>query len=209
MSLAVITSPYLMTFTDINYHLPMGRWAPGAAGRLRDAAVDLFAAEGFQNVTVEQIAEAAGVTGRTFFRHFPTKQDVLFGEGDEVLARLLAAIRQAPASSTPRQLVLAAVCQLAIMMEPDRSHLRQRAAIIDSVTVLHERELLKRHQIAMSLVDELVERGIERRQAVALAGVGMVVFQTAYRAWTTDRSRTALAVRIERILDEVVSGLAG
>ena len=48
----------------------MGRWEPGSAGRLQEAALDLYAERGFDQTTAAQIAARAGVTERTFFRHF-------------------------------------------------------------------------------------------------------------------------------------------
>ena len=59
----------------------MPRWEPQARDRLRDAALELFLAHGFDNVTVAQITERAGLTRRTFSRYFTDKRDVLFEIG--------------------------------------------------------------------------------------------------------------------------------
>jgi AcrR family transcriptional regulator len=208
MSSTVITATYLMAHTDIKYALNMGRWAPDAAGRLRDAALDLFAVEGFANVTVEHIAESAGVTARTFFRHFPTKEDVLFADGNEIVEHLASAIRDASGTPTPSELLVAAITRLAFTMKDNRDHQRVRASIIASVPALRERELLKQHHIAMSIVDELVRKGMPRARATTFAGVGMVVFQRAYQAWVTDHAQTTLAARIERTLIDLKADLS-
>jgi AcrR family transcriptional regulator len=192
-----------MAVTDINYSVPMGRWAPGVAGRLRDAAIELFSVDGFDLVTVEQIAAAAGVTQRTFFRYFPTKEDVLFAEGDDIVAELRTGLAAAPRTASPATMLLAAMTSLAEALEPRRNENRRRAHIIRSVAALRERELLKQHYIALELVDEFVSRGIPRPRASMLAGVGMVVFQSAHSAWVTDRARTTLAARIEVGLREI------
>jgi AcrR family transcriptional regulator len=183
------------------------RWAPDADLRLRDAALELFAQNGFDQVTAEHIAEAAGVTERTFFRHFPTKADVIFANGEHIVGSLVAAVRTQPPSTTPSQLLLAALTELANNFEPDRRALRVRAEIIRSVPALRERELLKQHHIAMAIVGEFVGRGIPNKRAVVLAGVGMVVFQSAYETWVTDRSRSSLATRIEKTLISVIADL--
>ena len=67
----------------------MGRWEPGARERLVMAAVDLFTEQGYDATTVAQIAERAGVTKSTFFRHFTDKRELLVA-GQETLSRLLA-----------------------------------------------------------------------------------------------------------------------
>lgn len=174
---------------------------------MRTAAFELFAVHGFVDVTVGEIAEAAGVTERTFFRHFPTKEDVLFSNGQHIVDDLVVAIRKAQNNATGSELLLTAITHLASNFESDRAHHRLRAEIIGSNPALHERELLKQHHIAQALVEELVGRAIPRHRATVLAGVGMVVFQVAYREWTLDRAKTTLASRIERAMTDVVTDL--
>jgi AcrR family transcriptional regulator len=65
----------------------MSRWEPNARLRLVRAAIDLFAEQGYDNTTVTQIAERAGLTRTTFFRHFPDKREVLFA-GQDTHSRL-------------------------------------------------------------------------------------------------------------------------
>ncbi len=57
----------------------MGRWQPDSRGRLQEAALALYSERGFDQTTAAQIAERAGVTERTFFRHFADKREVIFG----------------------------------------------------------------------------------------------------------------------------------
>ena len=85
----------------------MARWEPGARERLVVAAVDLFTEQGYDATTVAQIAERAGVTKSTFFRHFSDKREVLVA-GQETLSRLLAeGIAEAPAGASPLEAVAA------------------------------------------------------------------------------------------------------
>jgi AcrR family transcriptional regulator len=79
----------------------MPRWEPGARERLVVAAVDPFTDRGYDQTTVAQIAERAGVTRSTFFRHFADKREVLVA-GQDTLSRLLAeGIAEAPVSAEP------------------------------------------------------------------------------------------------------------
>jgi len=58
----------------------MGRWEPDSRGRLQEAALALYSERGFDQTTAAQIAARAGLTERTFFRHFADKREVLFGD---------------------------------------------------------------------------------------------------------------------------------
>src|SRR5512147_2450404 len=96
----------------------MGRWEPGARERLVVAAVELFSEQGYDETTVAQIAERAGVTKSTFFRHFPDKRELLVA-GQETLSRLLAeGIAEAPAAATPLEAVAAGLERASTAMKP-------------------------------------------------------------------------------------------
>ena len=78
----------------------MARWEPDAEGRLIKAAISLFDKQGFHETTVAQIAEAAGLTKRTFFRYFADKREVLFNGSHDFRTRWLSGDR-GPARATP------------------------------------------------------------------------------------------------------------
>ena len=102
----------------ITYHGVMGRWEPGARERLVIAAVDLFSEQGYDETTVAQIAERAGVTRSTFFRYFPDKRELLVA-GQATLSGLLAeGITAAPAGSSPLEAVVAGLVRASAAMGP-------------------------------------------------------------------------------------------
>ena len=74
----------------------MGRWQPDSRGRLQEAALALYSERGFDSTTAAQIAERAGLTERTFFRHFSDKREVLFGGSALLKERIVAAVAGAP-----------------------------------------------------------------------------------------------------------------
>ncbi len=76
---------------------------------LRQVALKRFASEGFGNVTVQQLAQEAGVTERTFFRHFPTKEAVLFQDYDTHVEWLADALAHRPRSESLFEAVFASV----------------------------------------------------------------------------------------------------
>ncbi|MFD0662287.1 TetR/AcrR family transcriptional regulator [Thermocatellispora tengchongensis] len=96
----------------------MARWQPDTPQRLVVAAVDLFIEQGYDATTVAQIAERAGVTKSTFFRHFSDKRELLVA-GQETLSRLLAeGIAEAPADASPLQAVAAGLERASTALGP-------------------------------------------------------------------------------------------
>ena len=85
----------------------MSRWEPDARGRLEQAAAELFAERGFDQTTVADIAVRAGLTERTFFRHFADKREVLFSGQDVFQEQFVTAVAGAPATATPLEAVAA------------------------------------------------------------------------------------------------------
>src|SRR5262249_60693026 len=84
----------------------MGRWEPNARGRLEQAALELYLERGYEQTTVTEIAERAGLTERTFFRYFADKREVLFGEQENLLKICVSAIETAPDTATPIETII-------------------------------------------------------------------------------------------------------
>src|SRR5436309_11207977 len=98
----------------------MGRWEPNARGRLEKAAMELYAERGFDQTTVAEIAARAGLTERTFFRHYADKREVLFSGGELLAGRLEAAVAGAPDSATPLDAISAALEEVGALIEESR-----------------------------------------------------------------------------------------
>ncbi|HVQ86451.1 MAG TPA: TetR/AcrR family transcriptional regulator [Mycobacterium sp.] len=99
---------------------------------LREAALKSFARKGFTNVTVTELAAEAGVTERTFFRHFPTKEAVLFQDYDTHLEWLAEALAQRPARESLFDAVLASVAAFPHDLEVVRQAATARAELISA-----------------------------------------------------------------------------
>lgn len=161
----------------------MGRWEPGAAGRLREAALDLFAERGFEQTMVSDIAERAGVTARTFFRHFADKREVLFDAAGELEEKSLAALAAAPPAASALEVVAAALDAVADVVGQERAHARKRHAVISANAELRERELDKLARLSAEFAGVLRARGIAGDEADLAAEVGIAVYRFAYRRW--------------------------
>src|SRR6478609_6584338 len=109
----------------------MARWEPGARERLQAAALELFATRGFEQTTAAEIAEAVGLTERTFFRHFEDKREVIFLGQDLFVQTFIDGVDKAPAGAAPLQLVGSAL-QAGASFFPDerRAYSRTRQTVI-------------------------------------------------------------------------------
>ncbi|HEY1623803.1 MAG TPA: TetR family transcriptional regulator [Streptosporangiaceae bacterium] len=162
----------------------MARWEPNARERLERAALALFTERGFDATTVTEIADRAGLTKSTFFRHFADKREVLFG-GQDMLAGLFSdAIAAAPPSASIADCLTAALDAVAVAFTPDRHDLApQRRAVVAANSELEERELLKRARLAGVIAGALRARGTDETTASLAAQVGVLAFSTAYKRW--------------------------
>lgn len=161
----------------------MARWQPDARNRLEQAALDLYSVRGFEQTTVAEIAARAGLTERTFFRHFADKREVLFG-GAKVLEELLVQkVAAAPDDVTPLDAVAAALGAAEAVFPERRESSRQRQSIISANAELRERELSKLESLSAALAGALRERGVGDPAAGLAAAAGVAVFRAAFEDW--------------------------
>lgn len=182
----------------------MGRWEPDAKGRLERAALELYAERGFDDTTVAEIAERAGVTERTFFRHFSDKREVLF-RGDELARSVADALRAAPRDLSPLDAVVAAFESTADFFDGRRSHSKTRQGIIDAHPALRERELIKLATMAKLVGQALGDRGVPEPAAGLAAEAGTAVFKVAFERWLDDPAERSITVHLRESLAELKS----
>jgi AcrR family transcriptional regulator len=194
-----------MPVTVITYHHAMGRWEPDARGRLAKAAMELYGEHGFEQTTVAEIATRAGLTERTFFRHFADKREVLF-YGMEMLRGLLTqAVADAPASATAMDAVGAAFEAAGAMFQENPERVRLRDSIVSANADLRERELIKLAAMAATVAGALRDRGIPEPAASLAAETGVAVFKVAFARWISDPGQPDLP----RIYRESMAELKG
>ncbi|GAB2818849.1 TetR/AcrR family transcriptional regulator [Streptomyces daliensis] len=170
----------------------MARWQPGATQRLVVAAVDLFTEQGYDATTVAQIAERAGVTKSTFFRHFSDKRELLVA-GQETLSRLLAdGITEAPAGASPLQAVAAGLERASGAMGPANRELGPRIkAAVAASTELQERDALKSVGLAAAMTAALIARGVPDATAHLAGELGVLAFKRGYAQWSESQGDEA------------------
>ncbi len=187
----------------------MGRWEPNARGRLEQAALELYVERGFEQTTVAEIAERAGLTERTFFRHFADKREVLFAGAGTLQEFLVSAVADAPDSVAPIEAVAAALEAAGALLQERREYSRQRQAVIAANAALQERELIKLASLATALAGALHRRGVTDPAASLTAEAGIAVFKIAFERWVNETSPPALPQIIRESLDELKAVTAG
>jgi AcrR family transcriptional regulator len=161
----------------------MGRWEPNARERMMRAALELFAEYGFEQTTAGDIAASAGVTERTFFRHFAATREVLFDGAATLDRSACEAILAAPADHTALDAALAGVVAGGELLEGRREYATVRARIVASHPSLRERELLKLAKLAESVAEALRTRGVSEPEASLAAHSAVTVFHVAFVRW--------------------------
>jgi AcrR family transcriptional regulator len=164
----------------------MGRWPPDARTRLQEAALALYGERGYEETTVAEIAERAGLTKRTFFRYFTDKREVLFW-GSEILEQeMVAAIEAAPASTSALGMIEAALDAAARRFEELREFAGPRHRIIASSPELQERELIKGASLTAAMARALRGRGFGDTAATLAAHTGTTIMHVAFVQWVND-----------------------
>ncbi|MEV0307903.1 TetR/AcrR family transcriptional regulator [Nonomuraea fuscirosea] len=162
----------------------MPRWESDARGRLERAALDLFETQGFERTSVAQIARAAGLTERSFYRHFSDKREVLFAD-DELQAHLVGRVEAADPDLAPIEVLLAAL-ETADEVFRSREFLLRRVKVIAASPALAERDLIKLADLARAMAGALERRGVEPGAARLVVDVATAITRRATSRWLTD-----------------------
>ncbi len=183
----------------------MGRWEPNAQGRLALAAMELFSERGYEQTTVADIATRAGLTERTFFRHFSDKREVLFAGSTAFRENFVNSISRAPAAATPLQSVTLALEAASAALEQyrGRDFARARHRIIISNPELRERELIKLADVAAGMAEALRGRAVPEPLASITAELGMAAFRVAFERWVAEGEDRGLS----ELIDESLAGI--
>jgi AcrR family transcriptional regulator len=157
-----------------------------ARARLQRMALELFRERGYDQTTAAEIAARAGVTERTFFRHFPDKREVLFDGEAKLRAALTASIADASDGSGPLDTLFRAFRSVLPALEDNRPFSKPRHEVISGTPALHEREMAKMGALADALAAALQARGVAKLRAVLAARTGMAAFVHATVSWLDD-----------------------
>jgi AcrR family transcriptional regulator len=183
----------------------MSRWKPDAPGRLIKAAIELFDEQGYDATTVAGIAERAGLTKRTFFRHFSDKREVLFSGSEQLERGWLDGIAAAPEDAGPLGAVTAGFGPVAEIFAQRHPFARIRSGIVAANPELQERELIKLQRLAEAIKGALLQRGVSENAAILAAQAGVTVFHVAFAHWVRQDDPAAFRSLLDESLAELRS----
>jgi AcrR family transcriptional regulator len=175
--------------------------------RLQRAALELFRERGYDRTTAAEIAARAGVTERTFFRHFPDKREVLFDGEATLRAALTASIADSPDGLGPLDTLFRAFRSVRPLLEDNRPFSKPRHEVISGTPALYEREMAKTGALADALAAALKARGVVQPRAVLAARIGMAAFVYATVSWL-DEPEPGLGERLDLTCRELKALLA-
>ena len=156
-----------------------------------------------------EIAERAGLTERTFFRHFADKREVLFAGADALRELLVSTVAKAPRALAPIDAAAMGLEAAGTLIQEGGELARQRQAIIASSAELQGRELIKLASLAAAMADALSRRGVRGPAASLTAEAGIAVFKIAFERWVNEIHPPDLPRLIRESLDELRAVTAG
>ncbi len=198
-----------MAVTAIEYDRSMVRWQPDSRGRLERAAMELYRERGFEQTTVAEIAERAGLTERTFFRYFADKREVLFNGAGQLQELIVNAVLDAPASLAAIDAVAVGLEAAGELFQGRRELALQRQSIIAANAELQERELIKLASLGAAIADALRRRGLGDRAADLTSEAGIAVFKITFERWVDEDNQLDFGQLIQESLVELKAVTAG
>ncbi len=165
--------------------------------------MELYGERGYEQTTVAEIAKRAGLTERTFFRHYSDKREVLFDETPDLRMRFAAAVAEAQDTAAPLDAVAAGLDAVSAAFTGRHRHSRQRPAVITANAELRERELIKLASLAAALTDALHRRGVPNPAATLATEAGIAVFKLGFEHWVAEPEERPTADVMRDTLDQL------
>ena len=199
-----------MTVPEENIDL-RGRARRAVRREISDAAMDLFVRQGFEPTTVDQIVAAAGISRRSFFRYFATKEDVVLGDLLDRGERVRAALARRPTAESPWEAIRAALLVLREEVPVPGGDELVLARMLYGTPALRAHHLQKQlgwqDMLVPVLADRLRARGgapaSAEHRAAAIVATALVCLDTATTTWlATDGART-----LDELWDEAVAAV--
>lgn len=203
----------MVNVADTDDALPSRRDAGKAKTRqaLIEAALTLFATNGYDQTTAEAIAERAGVSARTFFRHFATKESVLFFGEDDFYRLFIDELGSQPASLPELSAISTSFVSVTPAIQGIRDRFKQYREATASSSALRGQEVTQRQRHVDDVAKAIARRRGLRRADNSCRVVAVVVtsvFELATADWVSSSGNMKLATIVAerfRLLSEIAS----
>ncbi|MBL1104256.1 TetR family transcriptional regulator [Streptomyces sp. 5-8] len=187
----------------------MGRWEPNARERLAEAALELYSERGYEQTTVAEIAKRAGLTERTFFRHYADKREVLFAGSGDLQELFVRSVAGAPEDAAAIDALAFGLDAVGEVFADRRAFARTRHAVITANAELRERELIKLASLSAALADTLRRRGVTEPAASLAAEAAVAVFKIGFERWIEAAEERDMVQLVREALTEFKAVAAG
>lgn len=181
------------------------------AADLEEAALRLFSEKGFDAVTIDDIAAAADVSRRTFFRYFASKEDVILSDHPKRLGELQAALDRRPADEPALTALRHAILSLAGSFEDQRDHMLRRFRLVTATPALEARSLCLQRNWETAVTGMLAQRmGADPAKDLrpgVVAATTMAAMRMATNNWLTGGGEGDLPAIVADALDLLDGGL--
>jgi AcrR family transcriptional regulator len=181
------------------------------AAELEEAALVLFCEKGFDAVTIDDIAAAADVSRRTFFRYFASKEDVILSDHPKRLDELAAALDRRPADESPLAALRHAIISLAGSYEEQRDHMLRRFRLMTTTPALEARSLCLQRNWETAVTGMLAARmGVDPAEDLrpgVVAATTMAAMRIATANWLALGGQGDLPKIVADALDLLDGGL--
>ena len=181
------------------------------AADLEEAALVLFTEKGFDAVTIDDIAAAADVSRRTFFRYFASKEDVILSDHPKRLGELQAALDRRPAEEPAMTALRHAILSLAGSFEEQRDHMLRRFRLVTTTPALEARSLCLQRNWESSVTAMLAGRmGVDPAKDLrpgVVAATTMAAMRVATANWLAGGGKGDLPAIVADSLDLLDGGL--
>lgn len=183
--------------------------ASQARQRFEKAALELFRKRGYAETTVPQIAAAAGLTERTFFRYFVDKPEVLFWRASELQSNIADAVKLVPDFARPLEAVVRALEVTGPFFDARRADVIARQTLVAAHPDFQEREMMKMRSLALSIHEALQQRGVPASAARMAAEIGVTIWRVAIEQWSADKECRGFLHHIRSSHDELNAAVSG
>ncbi|MEW6477027.1 MAG: TetR family transcriptional regulator [Actinomycetota bacterium] len=181
------------------------------AAELEEAALALFCEKGFDAVTIDDIAAAADVSRRTFFRYYASKEDVILSDHPKRLDELQEALDRRPADEPALTALRNAILSLAGSFEEQREHMLRRFKLVTTTPALEARSLCLQRNWEASVTAMLAERmGVDPAKDLrpgVVAATTMAAMRVATVNWLAGGGKEDLPAIVAASLDLLDGGL--